>query len=371
MLRPNDVDHVVDSDDADQPVIEIDHRQHRVVVAIELPGHGLAVHARPDGFDGLLHEVADAAAGPGQQQVAEPDDPHQPAVIADHQQVLHALGHDLAADDLRRLPHGHVLPQGEVVGGHHAAGGLAVVADQLAQRRSRAQRHRGQDLLPVRLLHGLKEVRRVVRRHDLDEAAGVGQVLVNEVLHHARGQGRPHLRQGLGRGPVVHLLQDVGRLLLGQGLEGVGGVGRFLLLDRFGQDGHVDGVLDQLGDTLVLRRGLAHLLDVRGGLMLWRRLSHRPECTCSGWHAQRLGRKDAAVCAMKAASRAWGPSDGLCSRRVSTHESVARRPQGRGRPRMKGVLPVRATPVYGRKSSCSTSPMTAVATLDRCEDTRL
>ena len=292
LLVPDNVDDVIDGHDAEQPVVEIDHRQHGVVVSSEGAGDGLPVDTGANGLDRLLHELADSLAGAAQQQVAHADHALDAAIVGDHHQVLEPLGDRPGPDRVNGLGDGHVAAQREVIGGHQAAGRLAVVPDQVSQRRRGGQRHRGEQVFPERLRHLLEQVHRVVRRHGGHEPCRVAEILLDEVLHDPHGQGRLHLGEGLGRGVVVHPLQDVRRFVLGERFERVGGIRRLLLLDGLGENREVDRVLDQLRDALVVQRCLTGVLDVRGVAVvvhvLGSAVGHRPECTSrgAGWHGR-------------------------------------------------------------------------------------
>ena len=227
-----------------------------------------------------------------QQEIAQTNRPDNTVIRAHDEQVLHDLGQVLGPQSIDGFRHAQFVVQDEEVSGHQPARALGVVADELAQLGGGGQRHGREHFFTVRVADLLEQIHRIIGSHQLNELGGVGNILVDLLLDDANGQGGLHFRQGLGRGLIVHLFEDLSRLLLGQRLERVGGVGGLLLLDRLRQHRHVDRVLQECGHTLVVRRGLGHVLDVTGrrglNLRLGRRLTglllvlgrrHHRECT--------------------------------------------------------------------------------------------
>ena len=79
----------------------------------------------------VLHDLLDHGRPPGEDQPLERDEPDQPARVVDDVGVVDRLAvGGLVAEPVEGLADGDVRREGDVVGGHHRAGGAGLVAGQ-------------------------------------------------------------------------------------------------------------------------------------------------------------------------------------------------------------------------------------------------
>ena len=161
---------------------------------------------------------------------------------------------------------GHVLGQGDVLGGHDAAGAVLRVAQQLLDLFRLVPLHVLEDLVAGVLVEVRHQVGGVVRAHLLEDVGGARGM---EVLHHIDLRLGLHLLHGVRHGLVVEGGEHAGAVGRGELVEDVGKVRRMELgeslvghpqLDR--RDGRLDRI-DVLPVDVPLRQGPAEGPDDR------------------------------------------------------------------------------------------------------------
>ena len=142
-----------------------------------------------------------------------------------------------------------VRREDERLGGHQAAGGGLVVAEQPAQVVRLHRLHRGEQALPLLGRHLAEQVGGVVRLHLLDD--------VGAALDAVEAVEQPDLVL------LGHLLEQVGQFLVVQGGGELAAPGLRQRLERGGQVGR--GHLAQAGELLGQRAGLEQLAALLPG----------------------------------------------------------------------------------------------------------
>ena len=228
-----DVDGVVDGDDADEHPLVVQHRHGGEVVPLHLAGDELLVVGHPHRDDVLVHDVGDGGLQFGQQQAADRHDAQQ-AVFLHHIAGVEGLRlFALLPDGRKRLFDVHLLAQPDVFKGHQAAGRVFGVVQQLVQALAGLRRGFFQHPLDHACRHIFQQVGGVVQAHLLD---GGDQLDVGELIH----QLVPRL--------VRHIGKDLGGHFLFQQPEHHQPVVFVQFFQQFGQVGglHILGDFPQL-----------------------------------------------------------------------------------------------------------------------------
>ncbi len=249
-LVAQNVDDVVDGDDAHQPVSIVHDRHRQQVVLLDHLGHLLLVDVGAHADDVADHDILERLARRDHEQLAQGEDADQVAVVVgdvDVEDHLHVFG---LLQGGNRLADQLVLAQRENLGGHDAAGGLFAVLEQLL------------DLLGVLVLHDMKDLFGDFFRHVADDLDGVvvghllqdaGDRLLLHLLEQARGRIVFQLGEDVGgclrvgkqveedalflQVEITEQVGDIGRMDLGQGLGEIGkGAASDQLADGIEQD---------------------------------------------------------------------------------------------------------------------------------------
>jgi hypothetical protein len=195
-LFGDDVDDVVDRDDAQHAVVHVDHRCSEQVVAADDVGYLLLIGLGPH-RDGLAdHELAHRAPRRRCHEPANRDDAPQGAVLVHDVEVEDGL---VAIADRPDRVDGllgrHLLVQGDEVRGHHPAGARLRVELGLAELVQAVGGKALQHLLAALLGQPLHELQQIV---DLQAAEHVGEALVRDGFEdlgqHLVGQLAQHPR---------------------------------------------------------------------------------------------------------------------------------------------------------------------------------
>ena len=177
----HDVHHVVHGDQADQPVLLIHHRHGQQVVAVEQVGHVLLVVGGDALDDVVLHDAADLCLVRVHQQILDGDNALQMALFIRHKQDVDRFGVlSVGPDIVERVVYLHLLFQGEVLGGHNAAGGVVRIPQKL-----------------------------------VDEVPGLGFGVFQHAPHHAGRQ----LLQHIDRVIHIEVFYDVAQLGISEGVD--------------------------------------------------------------------------------------------------------------------------------------------------------
>ena len=261
LLFADDVDDVVHRDHAEQAIGGIDDGHHEGVVALHLAGERFLIEIDAHRADVVVRDITDGPAARREQHVAQAHEADEAMRVVHHRQVREILRQFRAANRLRRRRNRHFVAEGEELGRHQTARAVFLVADEDAQGVALFLRQRDEDRFAVLLVDRLQQVRRVVRRHELEQLAGVRRlVLVDEVFEHARRERTFHLRQRFRRRGGIHRDEQIRSIFFAQRLEGVRRVGSVLPVHRFGKHRNVDRIRNEFGDTL----GIGIRLDVIG-----------------------------------------------------------------------------------------------------------
>lgn len=243
----------------------------RDVVLEDVGGHVLLFLGGKTADDVVVHDVAHEAVGVVQHERAQGVYAEQLAVLVGDVHVVHRrviLGQ--RAQHFDGVGHGGGFRHGDELGGHHAAGGAVLVAEQPADLRSVFHAHEAQKGLGLLVGKAAHNVGGVVRIHVADELGGprVGQVVdeLGLVLVF-------HLGDGLGGAAVVQMGEHAGALLGVQLLQDVGHVGGMQLVQA--AMGHRQLHLGQVaveqihvvpGDELLVHLLVEELRHVHDGL---------------------------------------------------------------------------------------------------------
>ena len=196
-LLVDHLDDVVDGDDADQPLVLVDHRRRHQVVAAELAGDLGLIGGREHHRPLLVHDVFDLDVPLAAQQPRDIDRAqHLEGRIDDEQ-----LGERLRQIIGRRIAHrvddvadGPVGRGGDEIRLHQAAGGVFRIVEVALDRGAIHGRQPGKDLLLVGGVEILDEVGGVVGVERIDRAR---QQLVRQRLGELVADARIDLRQHL------------------------------------------------------------------------------------------------------------------------------------------------------------------------------
>ena len=141
-----DVEHVIDSDDAEHVSLAVGDRQRQAIVFLERLEHFLAVIVGLHLHQRRIVDVDDARAGIGEYERGQADVLHQPpALVDDVDDVDRLFAAAVPADVLQRLGRGHVRLHRHVARRHVAAGRLVGIAEKPARVAQVVGRERGQD----------------------------------------------------------------------------------------------------------------------------------------------------------------------------------------------------------------------------------
>ena len=252
-----DVNGVVDGDDAHEHSLIVQDGHGGKVVALHLTGDELLVVGDAHRDDVLVHDLGDGGVQLGQQQAADRHDAQQ-AVFVHHIAGVQGLGLlSLLADGRKRLLDGHFPAKADVFQRHQAAGRVLRVVQQLVQALAGLGRGLFQHPLDHSGRHVFQQVGGVVQAHFLD---GGDQFHVGKFIHQ------------LVPGLVRHIGENLGGDLLFQQAEHHQAVIFVQFFQQFGQVGglHILGDFPQL-DVLLFHQqfqqaALGQLVGGRGSL---------------------------------------------------------------------------------------------------------
>ena len=200
-----DVDGVVNGDDAHQTVLLVHHRQGGVIVTGKEVCHFFPVIQGGDRDNIGLHHVPKDGVGRGQQHLTHRNRTQQLAGGADDiAGVDGLLVHAVLADVVKGFPHGHAGAEIHKLDGHQRAGTLFGIGQHLVDGLAGITVHVFQDPLDHAGRHLFDHVHRVVQKHLFQH---LGKLLV--------GKAQNELLLQIG----IHFGKGVGSLLLGQQAE--------------------------------------------------------------------------------------------------------------------------------------------------------
>ena len=132
VLRFDDVDDIVDGDDADDALFVVDDRHGVQVVVLEFPCDFLLVVIRMGMDDVGGHDGFDRILLRGEDEFAKRDDADKLSARAGDETIVDGLLVNAALTDVGEgFTDGHGLQQGDVFDGHDAAGGVLLVFERL------------------------------------------------------------------------------------------------------------------------------------------------------------------------------------------------------------------------------------------------
>ena len=121
-LVGQNVDRIVDGDDADEHALVVQDRHGREVVALHLTGHILLIVCDLHRNDVVVHDVGNGGLGVCQQQAAGRHNAQQTVPLDDVVGVDRLGVLALTADGGQRIADVHLLAQTDVFGRHQTAG---------------------------------------------------------------------------------------------------------------------------------------------------------------------------------------------------------------------------------------------------------
>ena len=121
--RRHGVEGVIDRHDPDQPALVVHHGHGQQVVMGDRLGDRLGGLERAGRHRLIDHDLGDRGVGPGDDQVAQRQDPHQPVIVIGDIDVVDGLGIGLElAQALDRVRGRQRRLDRDELGRHHAAG---------------------------------------------------------------------------------------------------------------------------------------------------------------------------------------------------------------------------------------------------------
>ena len=155
----DDLDDIVCGDDADQPLIRIDHRRRSQIVALELPRHLFLVGLDLDRVNVGDSQVFDRDQPLGAQQAIERHRPQQMIGRVDDEDFVKPLGQVVGLlHKVEGLPHRPERRHRDQVGLHDAAGRVLFIFEASLQCRALKQRQLGQDVRLFLLVEVLEQI---------------------------------------------------------------------------------------------------------------------------------------------------------------------------------------------------------------------
>jgi len=220
----DDVNDVIDGDDADHAVLSIHHRHRIEVVLLEhLRDHFLVV-MRPAGNHVAVHDCADAVVRLFQQQRPQRHGADQLSFGIKHIAGVDRLRiHAQLADALDGFIHIHVFFQIDELDRHHAAGGIIRILQQMVDVLAGIRAGVFQDFLDDIRRHLFQQIDRIIRLQIIDDDTGfLFRKFGDDVLLAVRFQHGENIGSHvLGKDPeqlqhvlVFHVFHDGGDIRL-------------------------------------------------------------------------------------------------------------------------------------------------------------
>ncbi len=229
-LALDDLDHVVDRDDADEPLVGIDDRRGIEVVALELAGHLLLVLGGVHDVQVRVHDLGHgnvALAAKQTRQLDAAEDAKRGIDDEDlRERVRQIVGVARVVDDLADGPVGR---DGDEIRLHEAAGGLLGIFEVALERDALAHRELAEDLVLVALLEVFENVGRVV---GLELGDRPGEQLVRQRLRKLVANAFLELGKDLVIEGRPQRLDERDALIGAEELDEVGEIGRGKILDE-------------------------------------------------------------------------------------------------------------------------------------------
>lgn len=195
----------------------------------------------------------------------------KPAVRIHHEDMMRLGIRISIPNDLHRFSNHQGFTDLEHQWVHESARGLGIERQESIDDQSLANRQVPKDGVHHVVRCELQQIGRIIRGHLRQQTSGISRILLHQILEHRDRERGDHVREGVGGVFEFHLLEHVRGFGLIQRFQGVSRIRRVLSIDRGGEDGNVDGLLEQLGDPFVDR--------TRGGGNLDDRLRRqRPAC---------------------------------------------------------------------------------------------
>ena len=179
-LLLDDVDHVVDGQHADQPLVLVDDGRRQKVVLLEFARGLFLVHRRRDRMPRLVHDVLDLDRALGAQNLVEVDRAEQLEGRVDDEDLAEMVGQVLVfahvVDGLADRPERRHRDE---LGLHAPAGALFRIIERAAQPDALGERQLRQDLVLVLLVEVFENVDRVV---GIEFLHGLSDLLVGQIV---------------------------------------------------------------------------------------------------------------------------------------------------------------------------------------------
>ena len=231
-LVGQNVDCIVDGDDADEHALVVQDRHGREVVALHLTGHILLIVRDLHGNDVVVHDVGNGGLGVCQQQAAGRHNAQQTVPLDDVVGVDRLCVLALTADGGQRIADVHLLAQTDVFGRHQTAGRAFGVVQQLIQALTGLLGRFLQHPLHNTGGHIFQQVGGVVQAHLLD---GADQLHIRERIDEVIAGLIGHIGKGLGRHFLFQQAEDHQTVVFVQFFQQLGQVGGLLFLGDFAQ----------------------------------------------------------------------------------------------------------------------------------------
>ena len=162
-LLLDDVDHVVDGQHADQPLVLVDDGGRKKIVLLEFARRLFLVHRGRNGVPRLVHDVLDLDRALGAQDLVEIDGAEQLEGRIDDEDLAEAVRQVLVvAHVVDGLADGPERRHGDELRLHAPPGGFFRIVERTAQPDAFGERQLRQDLVLVLLVEVLQNVDRVV-----------------------------------------------------------------------------------------------------------------------------------------------------------------------------------------------------------------
>ena len=271
-LLRDDVDDVVDGDDADEAVVAVDHRGGDQVVVLEQSCNRLLVVGGTDAMALGIHEFVDLDRATGTQQAVEGDGAQEALIGADDVDLVEAVGQlggfAQIVDGVPDRPGGR---HGNQLGLHAPAGRILRIIEASGERHPLGRRQLVEDLGLILLVEILQQIDGIV---GIEFANAFGHRFRRQLLQNIFPHGIVDFDQG-GEVEVGAQEFDQGRPQVGvEGFDEFAQIGFVQVADHVAQERGVGGG-DRLGDAIdEIRAQIAVLVARRQAMRNGGRLGH-------------------------------------------------------------------------------------------------
>ena len=212
-------------DDPDQPAVVRHHGHAEEGVVDEELHQALERRVDPHRQGAREHDLGHLARGAGEDDVSQPQDPHQLSGRRGDVDVLHVVVRVLGgitAQLVEHLPDRAVLRKGQELGDHEPAGDIRRILAQETGVPSLLRIHRGEHRLGLEILEAGDQVGLIGARQHVENGCGLGGA---ERLDELGGLGIGNILDELGRRLGSHRRQNLAALYAVEVLKGPCGIG--------------------------------------------------------------------------------------------------------------------------------------------------